>query len=837
MAKLKFKDENNNFIPVVQDVKVNGASVFDGEDANVSLRTINNQSIVGTGNIDVSVDDVVKTTANQGLSNQQKINARNNIEALGSSNIKQGTGTSTTDVISQKGVTDLLADKQNRVPNGTNPLISLDTGKLDLVYMPATVLGGITNGGTFNGQGIITASSYAPELQGEKIDEVQFAAYPSYYFICSDAYSFAGYDFAVGDWAISLGNGWAKLNATDAVTSVNGKMGQVVLDYSDVGAAKSAWGNDNANKNLVTDASGNVITSDYALGQISVDYYSELPTNVPEGVTGYVQNSTATGTPFSDENPPEYNKTYENIRPIETPTTTNTYTDEYVSFTNDERTINFTIADWLGDGYNDFVLDDDSGVSYVYLWEDRDDLTVGWYSYDGTDMTPITYGDIPNYENYYLMDSYYEEGGDLLHNIQNVITHYSGNYRYSQVQPATNPKTYYWKYEPSGVQSDWNETNPLAKAYIKNKPTIPTKESQLDHDMDYATKTFVANNYETISDFNTTITADRNEYRIKEEFIGVLPANTQYDSSDIQSVLSNFVLNTVDRSIRTGLPRKSDWVRIGGGIYANQIWRYDGTTWHRFLNLNGTLNIQDYGSPASISELTSGTYYVPANTTIRYIPSNTTDLIQPSIDTILTILDIGGHKQFLYYDMVSNELYIKYGTEASYGVTTAFKFSSNGGIADYVINSLDSSSTSRALSANMGRSLYTSLQNLTVTVSGKQDALVSGTNIKTINNQSLLGSGNITISGGGGSVAKKKALTNSSSNYSESNGIVTVTDSDVTVSTTDVQLFPADIVTERWLENNLVSCVITQSAGLFSFEIDGSLPASFSMYYIITEVQ
>lgn len=35
------------------------------------------------------------------------------------------------------------------------------------------------------------------------------------------------------------------------------------------------------------------------------------------------------------------------------------------------------------------------------------------------------------------------------------------------------------------------------------------------------------------------------------------------------------------------------------------------------------------------------------------------------------------------------------------------------------------------------------------TWSGKQDALVSGTNIKTINNQSLLGSGNITISGGG----------------------------------------------------------------------------------------
>lgn len=38
-------------------------------------------------------------------------------------------------------------------------------------------------------------------------------------------------------------------------------------------------------------------------------------------------------------------------------------------------------------------------------------------------------------------------------------------------------------------------------------------------------------------------------------------------------------------------------------------------------------------------------------------------------------------------------------------------------------------------------------------VSGKQDTLVSGTNIKTINNTSLLGSGDITISGGAGSLS------------------------------------------------------------------------------------
>ena len=45
-------------------------------------------------------------------------------------------------------------------------------------------------------------------------------------------------------------------------------------------------------------------------------------------------------------------------------------------------------------------------------------------------------------------------------------------------------------------------------------------------------------------------------------------------------------------------------------------------------------------------------------------------------------------------------------------------------------------------------------------ISGKQDVLVSGTNIKTINNQSLLGSGNITISSGSGGTSDYNSLEN-----------------------------------------------------------------------------
>ena len=69
-------------------------------------------------------------------------------------------------------------------------------------------------------------------------------------------------------------------------------------------------------------------------------------------------------------------------------------------------------------------------------------------------------------------------------------------------------------------------------------------------------------------------------------------------------------------------------------------------------------------------------------------------------------------------------------------------------------------------------------------LAGKQDTLVSGTNIKTINNESLLGDGNITIQGGGSATDVQVNGTSITSNgvanlvtegtYSSSNKIATI---------------------------------------------------------------
>ena len=74
-----------------------------------------------------------------------------------------------------------------------------------------------------------------------------------------------------------------------------------------------------------------------------------------------------------------------------------------------------------------------------------------------------------------------------------------------------------------------------------------------------------------------------------------------------------------------------------------------------------------------------------------------------------------------------------------------------GDLSNYMTSAQTMSAITEATSGKVDSNVYTAYTASTDTaIQGKQDILVSGTNIKTINNESLLGSGNITIQGGGG---------------------------------------------------------------------------------------
>ena len=72
---------------------------------------------------------------------------------------------------------------------------------------------------------------------------------------------------------------------------------------------------------------------------------------------------------------------------------------------------------------------------------------------------------------------------------------------------------------------------------------------------------------------------------------------------------------------------------------------------------------------------------------------------------------------------------------------------------------------------------------------GKQDALVSGTNIKTVNNESLLGSGNISVTGqqGEDGVGISSVVQTTESTVSGGTNVITVTKTDGTSSTFNVR--------------------------------------------------
>lgn len=800
----------------IEDVKVNNQSVVTDKIANINLKTINNESISGTGNIDIDVENVVKTTANQGLSNQQKINAKNNIEALGTENVKQSTGQSTTDVISQKGVSDALADKQDNKPDGTHLLVSTDTGKLDLVYIPSTVLGGITNGGTFNGSGVITASSYAPELDGEVIDEVAFGSYPSYYFICSAPYSFAGFDFAVGDWAISLGNGWAKLNATDAVTSVNGKMGQVVLNHTDVGAVKSAWGTDNKNKNLVTDAQGNVTTSDYALGQIIVDYYEELPTGVPETAKASVLKSSGEFAPYdyqtlydayNNETMLETFVIKETItRPDEDDSAINIYKEDgsYVDISygnnagTDDETFYVAYTDVVGN-YEEYCY---SFIQQPLAVDDTQTLQIGWnkIAYDSETAsyiaTQIQYSEIPQFTDVYI--SYVDENADskFISDFGYLKYHLSGEYIYTEVQPSTNPKTYYWKYNPTNVQSDNNEDNPLSLAYIKNRASLNTTSTNaLTPESEMIKGTINLHKISKTGTYNDLINPVG-----KVDTNGEIFNNYSGTYKNTASGRSSFA--TGELTTASGIASFSEGGNgTASGNYSH-IEGWGGTASGNYSHKEGQ-NCNAYGHESHAEN-----YYCTANGEGSHVEGNGSST----------------HGDFSHAENYSTT-YGDYSHGEGYGTISGSSYQhvqgkwnvrdNNSTYADIIGGGTDNNNRSNIQTTDWSGNLWV-----------KGGIRVGGTDW----------SSGTPIGGGGGSASLKKTLTNSSQNYSVSNNVVTVTDADVTTST-HIMLYPADATTETWLENNLSSCIITEASGSFSFSISSSLPATFSMYYIIMEVE
>jgi len=103
-------------------------------------------------------------------------------------------------------------------------------GTVPLSQLPASIQGGVSYQGTWN------AATNVPTI-------VSSVGTQGYYYVVAVAGStnINGIaDWNVGDWIIFNGSTWQKIDNTDAVTSVNGYTGTVVLNSNDVGALAKA---------------------------------------------------------------------------------------------------------------------------------------------------------------------------------------------------------------------------------------------------------------------------------------------------------------------------------------------------------------------------------------------------------------------------------------------------------------------------------------------------------------------------------------------------------------------------------------------------------------------
>jgi hypothetical protein len=127
--------------------------------------------------------------------------------------------------------------------NGYVPLNS--SIKIDTTYLPDSILGQLLYGGvvdastaiatlTNNAKSKLGTGSSTITLTNNTTAITGYASNESIYYIATVAGTFASISFEVGDWLLSIGSAWVKVDNTDAIASFNTRTGAIVLLNTDV---------------------------------------------------------------------------------------------------------------------------------------------------------------------------------------------------------------------------------------------------------------------------------------------------------------------------------------------------------------------------------------------------------------------------------------------------------------------------------------------------------------------------------------------------------------------------------------------------------------------------
>lgn len=285
--------------------------------------------------------------------------------------------------------------------------------------------------------------------------------------------------------------------------------------------------------------------------------------------------------------------------------------------------------------------------------------------------------------------------------------------------------------------------------------SVPTKISELVNDEGYIT-TADTQNFVTSADVQTQIndsisgkadssavTAQISE--VKTQIEAEIPTKVSDLQNDLNFVNSGDVKTQVEsyNYINSGQAQTQIDNSISGKLDTDIFTTYTANTQTELNNKQDASGMTAYATTA----FTESTYLKEHQSLSAY---STTEQVQTLINTAKQEVEneIPDVSNFVTSAQVNTQIESKGYLTAYTESDPVFQASAASGITEQNITNWNNKLDSSALTP-----YYTSAQTDTAisnATSGKQDTLVSGTNIKTINNESLLGSGNIVIQGGSG---------------------------------------------------------------------------------------
>jgi hypothetical protein len=189
--------------------------------------------IIDNGNVTESAKEI---TDGEGNSLGVSVDTSGNVTATGT--IQGATVTNGTTSIS-----DLQTGKEDKSEKGAaSGYAPLDSNsKVPTANLPDSVLGQLEYKGTWNADTDTPSLPSASTVKGN-------------YYVVSNAGVYETIDYEIGDWIVSNGTAWEKVDNSDKVSSVNGATGAVVLDTDNIdeGTTNQYYTSDRANSDFDT---------------------------------------------------------------------------------------------------------------------------------------------------------------------------------------------------------------------------------------------------------------------------------------------------------------------------------------------------------------------------------------------------------------------------------------------------------------------------------------------------------------------------------------------------------------------------------------------------------